>query len=31
MNDSLDNDIYHAYPSSYDLDNIISAAATDQN
>ena len=28
-NDSLDTDIFTHYPSSYDLDNVISVAATD--
>ncbi|MEI6809238.1 MAG: S8 family serine peptidase, partial [bacterium] len=28
-NDGLDNDLTPAYPASYDLDNIISVAATD--
>ncbi len=30
-NDGTSNDISHFYPSDYDLDNIISVAATDQN
>ncbi len=30
-NDGLDNDIFPHYPASYDLDNIISVAATDDN
>jgi len=30
-NDSLDNDIYPFYPSSYDVPNIVSVAATDSN
>ncbi len=30
-NDGLDNNTIPVYPSSYDLDNIISVAATDQN
>ena len=30
-NDSTDNDITHNYPSDYDLSNIISVAATDQD
>lgn len=28
-NDSMDNDSWMAYPASYDLDNILSVAATD--
>ena len=30
-NDGTNNDTTPAYPASYDLDNIISVAATDQN
>lgn len=30
-NDSIDNDAYPHYPSSYDLDNIIAVAATEYN
>lgn len=30
-NEGSNNDIYPAYPASYDLDNIISVAATDHN
>lgn len=30
-NDGIDNDSYPHYPSSYDLDNIISVASTDDN
>jgi len=30
-NDAADNDDLPAYPASYDLDNIIAVAATDQN
>ena len=30
-NDSVDSDLSPAYPASYDLDNIISVAATDDN
>lgn len=30
-NDSSNNESVHNYPSDYDLDNIISVAATDQN
>jgi subtilisin family serine protease len=30
-NDAVDNDIFLEYPGSYDLDNIISVAATDEN
>jgi subtilisin family serine protease len=30
-NDSSNNDSYPYYPANYDLDNIISVAATDQN
>lgn len=30
-NDEMNDDIFPNYPSSYDLDNIISVAATDQN
>jgi len=30
-NDGLNNDSNHSYPSDYDLDNIISVAATDQH
>jgi len=30
-NDGEDNDIYHAYPGSYDLMNVISVAATDRH
>lgn len=29
-NDGMDNDSWMAYPASYDLDNILSVAATDQ-
>jgi len=30
-NDARDNDSFFTYPASYDLDNIISVAATDEN
>lgn len=30
-NESINNELTHIYPSDYDLDNIISVAATDQN
>jgi len=30
-NEDVDNESTHSYPSDYDLDNIISVAATDQN
>lgn len=30
-NEAADNETTHSYPSDYDLDNIISVAATDQN
>ena len=30
-NDGINDDIFPNYPSNYDLDNIISVAATDQN
>ncbi len=30
-NDTLDTDLYPHYPSSYDLDNIVSVAATDHS
>src|SRR5207249_4278475 len=29
-NSSSDNDVYPAYPSGYDVDNIVSVAATDE-
>lgn len=30
-NDTLDNDVYPSYPASYNLDNIVSVAATDHD
>lgn len=30
-NDAMDNDLFPAYPASYDLDNIISVASTTNN